>query len=259
MTPLPAPAIVVLAVFIYMTVFYMIAQARSDYSVVDIAWGLGFVLVGTLSLSLAPELTLRGIIATGLTSIWGLRLGYHIGSRNWGKEEDFRYQEMREDWGDRAYLISYFRIFMVQGFLMLVISYPLILVNYFTKPGLGILDFVGIAVWLIGFGFEAIGDYQLNQFIKNRKNEDNRIMTDGLWRYTRHPNYFGEALLWWGIYLLTFSVSFGWAGFISPIAIGYLLLFVSGVPLLEEHYADDEDYQKYAEKTNKFFPWFPSE
>ena len=256
---LPSPAVIVIAVFLFMTLFYLIAQVKSDYSVVDIAWGLGFVLVGSLSLALAPEITARGILATGFTAIWGLRLAYHIGSRNWGAEEDFRYREMRENWGDRAYLISYFRIFMVQGLLMLVISYPLILINYFTKPGLGILDYVGIAVWLIGFGFEAIGDYQLNQFIKNRKSEDNRIMTDGLWRYTRHPNYFGEALLWWGIYLLTFSVSYGWAGFISPIAIGYLLLFVSGVPLLEEHYADDTDYQKYAKKTNKFFPWFPKD
>ncbi len=254
---LPAPAAIVVSVFLFMTLFYLIAQVKSDYSVVDIAWGLGFVLVGSLSLALAPDITARGVIATVFTAIWGLRLAFHIGSRNWGAEEDFRYQEMREGWGDRAYIISYFRIFMVQGLLMLVISYPLILVNYFTKPGLGILDYVGIAVWLVGFGFEAVGDYQLNQFIKNRKSEDNRIMTDGLWRYTRHPNYFGEALLWWGIYLITFSVSYGWAGFISPITIGYLLLFVSGVPLLEEHYADDEDYQRYAEKTNKFFPWFP--
>ncbi|MFW6006232.1 MAG: DUF1295 domain-containing protein, partial [Candidatus Bipolaricaulota bacterium] len=250
------PLTIVLSVFAYMTVVYLVAQAKSDYSVVDVAWGPGFVLVGILSLLLSPEMTIRGVIAALLVGFWGLRLGYHILKRNWGKEEDFRYQQMRENWEGRAYLISYVRIFLLQGLLMLVVSYPLIMINFLPKEGLELLDFLGILVWLLGFGFEVIGDYQLADFIENRKSDDNRIMTEGLWNYTRHPNYFGEALLWWGIYLLAVSVPYGWAGVLSPIAIGYLLLFVSGVPPLEKRYADDEDYQEYAKRTNKFFPWF---
>jgi len=254
---IPGPAWVVLAVFAYMTGVYLIAQAKSDYSTVDIAWGPGFVLVGALSLALSPETTLRGVIAVILVGAWRIRLGYHIFRRNWGKPEDYRYTKMRESWEGRAYLISYVRIFLLQGLLMLLISYPLLLINFFPKEGIGVLGYLGITVWVMGFGFEVIGDYQLSDFIKHRKNDENRIMTEGLWKYTRHPNYFGEALLWWGIYLLTLSVSFGWAGILGPITIGYLLLFVSGVPPLEKRYEDDEDYQKYAEKTNKFFPWFP--
>ncbi|MBS3787384.1 DUF1295 domain-containing protein [Candidatus Bipolaricaulota bacterium] len=253
------PIAIVVAVFFYMTLVYLIAQIKSDYSVVDVAWGPGFVLVGVLSVIISPGLTIRGLVAATLVGIWGLRLGYHILQRNWGKPEDFRYQEMREDWEGRAYLISYVRIFLVQGLLLLVISYPLILINFLPKDGVRPLDYLGILVWLIGFGVEVIGDYQLSNFIKNRKSEENRIMTEGLWKYTRHPNYFGEALLWWGIYLLTVSVPYGWAGVVSPIAIGYLLLFVSGVPPLEKRYEEDEEYQEYAERTNKFFPWFPED
>ncbi|MFB6291098.1 MAG: DUF1295 domain-containing protein [Candidatus Bipolaricaulia bacterium] len=240
-----------------MSVIYLIARVKSDYSTVDVAWGPGFVLIGVLSLFLSSEVTLRGLISVTLVGIWGLRLGYHILRRNWGEPEDFRYAQMRENWGNRAYLISYIRIFLLQGFLMLVISYPLLLINFLPKEGLGALDYLGISVWLLGFGFEVIGDYQLSDFIQHRKSEDNRIMTEGLWKYTRHPNYFGEALLWWGVYFLAASGPYGWTGVLSPIAIGYLLLFVSGVPPLEKRYEDDEDYQEYAKRTNKFFPWFP--
>ena len=256
---LPAPSIVVIAVFAYMTGVFLVSRLKPDYSVVDIAWGMGFVLVGFTSLFLAPEITIRGIVAAGLVAIWGLRLATHILIRNWGKPEDFRYKKMRENWGNREFLTSYVRIFLLQGLLLLVVSYPLLLINFFPESGLGPLNYVGIGIWLLGFGFEVIGDYQLTQFIKYRKSDQNRIMTEGLWKYTRHPNYFGEALLWWGVFLLGISVPYGWAGVFSPLAIGYLLLFVSGVPPLEKRYADDEDYQEYARRTNKFIPWFPGE
>ncbi len=254
---LPLPAIVVPAVFLYMTLFYIIAQLKRDYSVVDIAWGFGFVIVGGLSLIFSPEFTLRGAIVVGLVALWGARLGIHILQRNWGKPEDYRYKKMRENWGKNAPVLSFFRIFMVQGVLMLAISYPLILINYFPRPDLTALDVAGAVIFLSGFGFETISDYQLSQFIKYRKSEENRIMTDGLWRYSRHPNYFGEALLWWGIFFFALPVRFGWLAVFSPMVIDYLLLNVSGVPMLEERYKDVEEYQEYSAKTNKFFPWFP--
>lgn len=249
--------IVVGVVFGYMNTFYLLSRIQKDYSVVDIGWGLGFVLIGVLSLVLAPELTVRGIIGALLVSIWAIRLSGHVFLRNKGKPEDFRYQKMRENWGSQEGVISYFRIFLLQGFLMLCIGYPLILINVFPRPGFTILDGIGIFIWVIGFGFETIGDYQLNRFIAEQKDSSDDIMTDGLWRYTRHPNYFGESLLWWGIFVITFSAPYGWSAFMSPVVITYLLLFVSGVPLLEERYSDNEAYQKYAKKTNKFIPWFP--
>ncbi len=256
---IPSPLIVVIAVFAYMTLFYVVAQVKGDYSVVDIAWGFGFVLVGVLSLFLSPQLTFKGIFSVSLVGLWGLRLGIHILRRNWGKPEDFRYTEMRNNWGGGAAVISYFRIFLLQGVLMLSISYPLIMINFLPVPQLGVIDLIGGIIFLVGFEFEAIGDYQLAQFIKYRKSEKNRIMKDGLWKYTRHPNYFGEALLWWGIFLLALPVRFGWLAVFSPIVIDFLLLKVSGVPLLEERYKDVEEFQEYAAHTNKFFPWFPNE
>jgi steroid 5-alpha reductase family enzyme len=164
---------------------------------------------------------------------------------------------MREKWGGLAYVKSFTHIFMLQGFLLLFIAYPLILVNVLPKAGFNILDAVGIAIWATGFFFEVAGDYQLSRFIKYEKKSKSDIMTKGLWRYSRHPNYFGEALLWWGIFLIVLSTPYGWAAIFSPIIIDYLLLKVSGVPLLEKRYKDNEKYQRYAQKTNKFVPWFP--
>lgn len=146
---------------------------------------------------------------------------------------------------------------MLQGFLLLLIAYPLILVNVYPKVGFNIVDIMGLAIWLVGFFFEVVGDYQLSQFIKHEKKSKGDIMRKGLWRYSRHPNYFGEALLWWGIFLIVLSTRYGWAAVFSPIIIDYLLLKVSGVPLLEKRYKDNQKYQQYAQKTNKFIPWFP--
>ena len=240
-----------------MSLFYIIAQFKNDYSVVDIGWGSGFVMVALVNVYFAEFITIRQVLITTLVGLWGLRLSGHILNRNWGKGEDFRYRQMRENWGSAAWIKSYFRIFILQGVLLFSISYPLLLVNEFSSSGLSYFDIGGTLVWATGFFFEVVGDYQLYRFIKYEKEKSGQIMTQGLWKYTRHPNYFGEALLWWGIFIITLSVSYGYLAVFSPIIIGYLLLKVSGVPLLEKRYEDNEDYQEYAEKTNKFFPWFP--
>ncbi len=123
---------------------------------------------------------------------------------------------------------------------------------------LRVVDFIGLFIWIIGFLFQSIGDYQLKQFVSNRENKG-RIIKSGLWKYTRHPNYFGEATMWWGIFVIGLNPSSnaGLYGIFSPLIITYMLLFVSGVPMLEKKYKDNEEFQKYAKVTNKFVPWFP--
>ena len=245
-------------VIAYFIIFFIIAQIKNDNSIVDIAWGLGFVIVAIYSFANAPNHSIRSIIVTTLVSIWGLRLSYHLFKRNWNSSEDFRYQKMRKKWGKKVVIKSFWRIFMVQAFFLLIISYPVVLVNANPGGSLQIFDLLAFVVWGIGFFFEVVGDKQLRDFIAERNNK-REIMTQGLWKYTRHPNYFGEATMWWGIFLFALNVDLGITTIISPVIITWLLLFVSGVPLLEKKYANNKRYQEYAQRTNKFFPWFPNE
>ncbi len=245
-----------IAVFIYMSGVFVIATLRKDNSVVDIAWGIGFILVALLTFFLEAGFSSKQILLTGLVCVWGIRLGAHIYLRNRGKGEDFRYARWRRDWGKMFVLRSYFQIFLLQGALLLIISYPVILVNKTGKEGMGSRDVAGIAVWLLGFFFEAVGDYQLSRFKKDPSNRG-KIMTAGLWSLTRHPNYFGEATLWWGIFLIALSSRNGWTAVISPALITFLLLRVSGVTMLEKKYAGNQAFLEYARKTRPFFPWIP--
>ncbi|HDP99981.1 MAG TPA: DUF1295 domain-containing protein, partial [bacterium] len=192
-----------------------------------------------------------------LVTIWGLRLAIHIFLRNKGKPEDFRYRNMRERWGSKAGIKSYTHVFLLQGFLLLLIAYPVIIVNQHHQYEITPFDLLGITLWIVGFLFEVIGDWQLKRFIKYKKCESNQILKTGIWRYTRHANYFGESLVWWGIFFIVLSVPNGWWAIFSPVLITFLLLKVSGVPLLEKKYQDNKEFQYYAKKTNKFIPWFP--
>ena len=182
----------------------------------------------------------------------------HIYFRNRGKKEDFRYLAWRKAWGKTFFWRSYLQIYLFQGFLLLIVVSPIILVGTFEQQPLGFLDFAGILIWVFGFIFEAVGDYQLSQFVTNPKN-NGKILKSGLWKYTRHPNYFGEVVLWWGVFLIAFSSALGWLALASPILITFLILFVSGVPMLEKKYVGNEAYEEYAKKTNKFFPWIPKD
>lgn len=249
----------VVSILTFMTIFYTISRLVGKISVIDIGWGLGFVLVAALNLWLAETVTIRGIILTVLVSGWGLRLAAHIYRRNRGQPEDRRYKKMKQNWGESAWWKSFTNVFLLQAGLLLSIAYPLLLVHAHPQTGLKITDYVGIGIWVIGFFFEVVGDYQLDRFIREEKEYSGQVMTKGLWKYTRHPNYFGEALLWWGVFLMAVSVPYGWLGFFSPLVIDYLLLKVSGVPLVEERYAGNEEFQAYAERTNKIIPWFPEE
>lgn len=246
----------IILVSLYFFVLFVVAQIIKNNSIVDIAWGLGFVLIAVHSLIIGRHFTVRGILVTLLVCIWGIRLSYHITKRNWGKEEDFRYANWRREWGKWVTIRAFFQIFMLQGVMMLVISYPLVLITQSPASGFTLLDGLGLAIWVIGFLFEAIGDKQLATFIKDTSNKG-KIIRTGLWKYTRHPNYFGEATMWWGIFVIGLSLDNGWVNIVSPLTITYLLLFVSGVPMLEKKFKDHPEFIEYAKVTNKFFPWFP--
>jgi len=243
----------IVLIFVYFILFFFIAWIKKNNSIVDIGWGLGFVIVALFSLFYSGNFNFRTILVTTLVAIWGLRLFYHLINRNWGKPEDFRYANWRKEWGKWLNLRAFFQIFILQGLFMVIISAPILLVNVFSEDGFKSYDFIGLTVWIIGILFESIGDAQLAAFKKNSKNKGHIIKT-GLWRFTRHPNYFGEATIWWGLFIISLSVKYGYIAIISPLTITLLLLFVSGVPLLEEKYKDNQEFKEYARITSKFFP-----
>jgi steroid 5-alpha reductase family enzyme len=236
---------------------FIIAQIKNNNSLVDIGWGLGFILVVVHGLITVQNPTIQAYVISGLVILWGLRLFLYISIRNFKKPEDYRYQDMRKKWGNNHPRIqAFFKVFMIQGVFMFIISAPI----HFVFISVESVDLawiiIGIVLFLIGFYFEAVGDIQLRKFISNPTNKG-RIMQSGLWRYTRHPNYFGETVMWWSIFIIIVSVDWGFISIIGPLTITYLLVFVSGVPLLEKKYASKPDFIEYSKKTSMFFPWFP--
>ncbi|SDY27990.1 DUF1295 domain-containing protein [Tindallia californiensis] len=245
-----------IVVFAYFMLFFVMAQIIKNNSIVDMGWGPGFVVVTIYAWLTSESLTIRGSLVMILVVIWGSRLAYHIVRRNIGKPEDFRYANWRNEWGKWVVPRAFFQVFMLQGFFMLVVAYPVLLVQASARTGFGILETLGLTVWVIGFYFESVGDRQLREFKKRPENRG-KIIQHGLWRYTRHPNYFGEATMWWGLWIMAIPVEWGWTGIISPLAITWLLLFVSGVPMLEKKYKGNPEFEAYAQKTNAFFPGPP--
>jgi steroid 5-alpha reductase family enzyme len=247
-------------VALYMTAWFALALVKKDNSIADIAWGLGFILVAAYTFFRRGGLFLP-LLVTALVVGWGARLALHILLRNRKRGEDPRYAAWRASWG-RAFLWrSYLQVFLLQGFFLLVIASPVILVNATgaVDPSFG-RGFpwwlAGLLIWCAGFVFEAVGDAQLARFKRDPANKG-RIMDRGLWKYTRHPNYFGESLMWWGVWLIALEVPGGWVTIVSPILITFLLTKVSGVPMLEKRYAANPEFQAYARRTSAFVPWFP--
>ncbi len=245
-----------ITVFVFMSAVFVLAQLLKNNAIVDIVWGLGFIAVTAALLTRRPGLFPAKLLMSGIILVWGLRLAVHIFLRNAGKPEDFRYARMRRDWGKAFRVKSFFFIFMLQGFLMLVVSLPVTVL--FSSPArpLGALDLIGALVFSAGFLFEVVGDGQLAAHVSDPGNKG-KLMIRGLWSITRHPNYFGEATLWWGIGLIALPSAKGWIALIGPLTITLLLLFVSGVPPLEKKYAGRPDWEAYKAKTPKFFPWLP--
>ena len=241
--------------FFYMSLWFVLSLVKKRNDVADTAWGLGCVLLAWVSFFIGQAHGARGLLVGLLVSIWGMRLAWYIHRRNKGKAEDYRYATWRHEWGGWFYLRSYGQVYLLQGFLLFLIVLPVLCINKSLGQPLGVLDFVGLAIWILGFVFESVGDAQLARFIKDPNNKG-KLMQSGLWQYTRHPNYFGEITMWWGIWLIALSVPYSFFSIIGPITITILILKVSGIPMLEKKMAQNPDFADYKRKTSICIPWF---
>ncbi|CAN5120362.1 DUF1295 domain-containing protein [soil metagenome] len=249
--------IAAMAILLYMSALFLISTALADVSIVDIFWGLGFIMVAIITAAIIPANTSRALLILILVLIWAIRLSLQIAIRKIGKPEDARYVKMRQDWGNNFLIKSYFYIFIIQGLALLIIAYPIILVNSTNQqPGITILDWVGVFLWIIGFLFETAADLQLYRFLKRPENRG-KLLTSGVWKYSRHPNYFGEICIWWGIFFIALNAPWGLSAIISPLLITYLLLYVSGIPPAEHQLEANPAFPQYKETTNILIPWFP--
>ncbi len=241
-----------LLIWLYMSILFMVAQGLKDNSIADIGWGAGFVLVGWWTHFFFPHefSWLPALLAT----LWGLRLSLYLLLRKWKEgKEDWRYARWREQWGRWAVLRAYFQVFLLQGVFMWIIALPLM--QSPAESHFHLFQIPGIALWLFGFCWESVADWQLLRF-KSKPENKGAVLREGLWKLSRHPNYFGEIVLWWGIFLVSLPYGSWWLLLLSPLTITWLLLRVSGIPLLEEKQQKDPAYQKYAAETNALLPDF---
>ena len=247
-----------IAVLGMMLLGWMISLITKNVTIVDSLWGLGFVLIAWLTFFNAEGFQGRMLLITLLVTIWGMRLSLHLSWRNWGHGEDPRYGRWREESGDRFWLISLFKVFVLQAIFLWAIALALQWGQMSSQPPQLIwIDYLGVSVWAVGFFFEALGDWQLARFKADGANKG-RVMDQGLWAYSRHPNYFGECLIWWGIFLIALATSSSLWTVISPIIITTVLLKMTGVTLMEKAIVHTRPkYRDYIARTNTFFPWFP--
>lgn len=246
-----------LAIVILMFATWVVSVVVDDASIVDIIWGFGFALA-TWAAFLFADLdttTDRSILVLVMVTVWGLRLSGYLAWRNLGKGEDRRYQQMRKKSPDSFWLTSLYRVFGLQAVIMWIVAVPAVATQG-SEGALTWIDYAGAGVWLVGLIFEAVGDLQLTRF-KARPDSRGKVMDRGLWRYTRHPNYFGDFCVWWGIYIVAASGGVWWAIF-SPLVMTALLMRYSGAGLLESTITRRRpEYEAYMKTTNAFFPGPP--
>lgn len=242
--------------FMYMSGCFILSLFKKRNDIADVAWGIGFVLITWSSFFLAQHFNTLHIFTGILISIWGFRLAWHIYTRNKGKTEDYRYLAWRKEWGKWFYIRSYFQVYILQGVLLYTIILPVLFINNTSTTPWNILEIFGGLLWVFGFLFEAIGDAQLTRFIKNPSNKG-KLMQSGLWQYTRHPNYFGEVVQWWGIWFIALSVPYGALTIIGPLTITFLILKISGIPLLEKKMNSHPEFAAYKQRVSMFIPLPP--
>lgn len=248
---------VALLVWGYMSAWFVLSLVVRRNDLADVAWGPGFALIGWWLVA-TEHGSARSTLIAVLVSVWALRLAYHIGRRAARSGEDARYARWRQEWGRLFVVRTYLQVFMLQGLFMLLIAFPIISAAIGGGGPIGPLDVVGTLVWLVGLVFESVGDAQLRRFKRDPANKG-RIMQSGLWAYTRHPNYFGEVLVWWGVWLIALSSAYGFLSVVGPITITVLLLGVSGIPLLERAHAGEPEFEAYRARVSAFFPLPPRE
>ena len=247
-----------LIILVLLILLWVVSVFIKNVSIVDLFWGFGFVVINTLYVLSSSEVTARQLLVLVLVSVWGLRLSVYLAWRNIGKAEDFRYQEFRRKYGpERYWWFSFFQTFLLQGVLMMLISTPLLGANFGEQnSGLQWLDYAGILVWIIGFSFEAGGDFQLARFKSNPQNKG-KVLNTGFWKYTRHPNYFGDSAVWWSYALFCIAAGSYWLS-LGSVLMTLLIIKVSGVALLEKSLTNTKpQYSEYIRRTNAFLPWFP--
>ena len=251
---------VALVLGLYFLTVMIIAILKRDNGVIDIAYGGAFILTAWLLFFLWSTQSDRQLILVACVTVWGLRLTIRIFRRHFGKPEDFRYAKWREEWTEKGmlyfFLRSFLQIFLLQGLVVLIVALPLLVAFSSTQLPMTWLNWLGFFIWGIGFFFEVVGDWQLDRFVGKPENKG-KLMVTGLWKYTRHPNYFGEATMWWGLFLVVYGLSISALTLASPLLITFLLTKVSGIPMLEKHWAGRSDWEVYKAKTSTFFPWFP--
>lgn len=242
------------AVIALFTVLWFVSLLVKNSSIVDMWWGPGILLIGLTYTAISNNTAIRGRVVAVLLFVWAVRLAWHIGVRNIGHGEDFRYATWRRERGASWWWFSYFKVFLLQAVIAWIISMPIYYAITSPEPiELQAWDYAGVITFAIGFLFEVIGDEQLRRF-KNTRANKGRVLDSGLWRYTRHPNYFGEAMLWWGFGLFSIAAG-GYIGVIGPAIMTFLLIRVSGVALLEKTLAETKPgYADYIANTPAFFP-----
>ncbi len=246
-----------LLILSFMTAVWLVSLVLKKASVADPFWGLGFVVVAEFYHFSTPAHSIRGNIVLVLVALWGLRLFGYLLWRSFGQPEDYRYAKFRKDYGPHRYWwVSFFQVFVLQGILLWLISAPLLSTQYYIDQQLGLLDGLAIVFFLVGITFEAGGDYQLVKFKSNPLNKG-KVLTTGFWRFTRHPNYFGDACVWWGFALFSIAAGSYWPA-LSSLLMTLLLLKVSGVAMLEKTLTTTKPgYSEYIRTTNAFLPWKP--
>lgn len=247
-----------IAVMLMMMTGWFFSVYRRNVTIVDSLWGLGFVLIAWITWLQADGYWGRKLLLAGLTTIWGVRLTLYLTWRNHGKGEDPRYAKWRRAGGDIFWLTSLFKVFLLQAIFLWVIA--LAVQAGQTRPApaqLTVTDVIGALIWGVGFVFEAVGDAQLAKF-KSKPENQGKVMDCGLWRYSRHPNYFGECLIWWGLFIIVMADSQLWWTVVSPMIVTVVLLKMTGIPLTEKLMVEKRPgYQHYIDHTPAFFPWIP--
>jgi len=240
----------------FVTMLFILSLILKRNDIADVAWGTGIFIVALVSYFSGAQGELS-LILTVLAGLWGVRLTLRIFLRNRKKTEDFRYKKWRDEWGKWFYVRSYFQVYLLQGLLMVAVGYSFVHVSVFgDSSALSFISIGGILVWLVGYFFETVGDWQLDKFIAN-KPASSEILSSGLWKYTRHPNYFGEVTMWWGVWIMIVSLPLSYIALISPLMITFLILKVSGIPMLEKSFVDNQNFQEYKKHTSAFFPLPP--
>ena len=236
---------------------WIVSLVKRDVSIVDSIWSLMILVSAFVYFWHNNAVGFRETLIFSLVLIWALRLSVHLTWRNWGQPEDNRYQKIREKYSPRFALKSLGIIFGFQALLAWLVSLPLLVVLSTTHE-LSLLDAIAILLWLVGMGFESVADFQLHRF-KSDNNNTGKVLDSGLWRYSRHPNYFGEFLIWWGIFLITLSNPNSWWAIFSPIIVTAVLLKMTGIPLTEKGLVENRPgYSEYIKRTSAFVPWLPA-